>query len=436
MRESFKDIELGPQDVNELLRYTPAWIVRWGSLCLFGTVIVFILISAFLKYPTIIRGKVKVTTNDQPVKVVCKVSGKIELSVPENSEVVRGQKLAVVENTLSPESVNFLREFLARTSADFSTASESFEIFETKYSFGYLQEQYNNLVKKLADYNYFIAHQNYSEKINELKKQIHHYEALSRITESQLVLNTKGLKNNTEKFNVDKVLYDSGIISRLDYLKAENEFIRQNEENENLKKHIGELNILESQTEVQLRELVFQFSKSQFEYREDIKRSITLIESSLMDWEMNFVLEAPITGKLYFTKQISDNQFVNANEEMFLIVPANQRFVCIVDIPSVGFGKVKEGQRVRIKLDNYPFYEFGQLPGKVVGIPVIPFASAAAGSENIHYRVLVDIEGDNRTSYNKILAFKPEMQGTAEILTDELSLLQRFFNRVHGTLDN
>jgi hypothetical protein len=153
---------------------------------------------------------------------------------------------------------------------------------------------------------------------------------------------------------------------------------------------------------------------------------------------MNFVLEAPISGKVHFTRQISDNQFVNANEDIFLIVPADQTFVCIVDIPPVGFGKVKEGQRVRIKLDNYPFHEFGQLSGKVIGIPEIPFATrtSSANSESIHYRVLVEIDADSRTTYNKILTFKPEMPGTAEILTDELSLLGRFLNFVHGAFDN
>lgn len=436
MVESYKDSELGQEDVAELLSRSPSWIIRWGSLCLLGTVAAFFLISAFVKYPTVIRGKATVTTSDQPVKIVSKVSGKIDLSVTDNSEVGRGQNLALVENTISPASVSFLRAFLSKTSDEFSKASPLFVITETDHSFGYLQDEYNDLVRKLANYNYFTTHQNHSARINELQKQIQHYQALRDITESQLTLNTRALKNNTEKFNIDKGLYDSGVISRLDYLKTENEFIKQNEENEQLRKQIAELNILESQTEVHLRELVFQFSKSQYEHREDIKRSLTLIESSLIDWEMNFVLEAPISGKVYFTRQISDNQFVDANEDIFLIVPSEQRFVCIVDIPPVGFGKVKEGQRVRIKLDNYPFHEFGQLNGRVTGIPEIPFASSTSSSSGIHYRVLVDIDADSRTTYNKILTFKPEMPGTAEILTDELSLLERFLNHVHGRFDD
>lgn len=438
MVECYKDTEFGSEDVAELLSRSPSWIIRWGSLCLLATVVAFFLISAFLKYPTVIRGKATVTTSDQPVKIVSKVSGKIDLLVAENSEVEAGQNLALVENTLSPESASFLREFLSRTSDEFSKASPIFEISETDHSFGYLQKEYNDLVTKLGNYNYFTAHENHSARINELQKQIRQYRALRDITQSQLALNTKALKNNTEKFNIDKGLYDSGVISRLDYLKTENEFIKQNEENEQLRKQIAELNILESQTEVQLRELVFQFSKSQYEHREDIKRSLTLIESSLIDWQMNFVLEAPISGKVHFTRQISDNQFVSANEDIFLIVPSEQSFVCIVDIPPVGFGRVKEGQRVRIKLDNYPFHEFGQLSGKVIGIPEIPLVTRTtlANSESIHYRVLVDLDADSRTTYNKILTFKPEMRGTAEILTDELSLLGRFLNHVHGAFDN
>ena len=92
-----------------------------------------------------------------------------------------------------------------------------FEVSETDHSFGHLQDEYNDLIRKLGNYNYFATHENHSARINEMQKQIRHYQVLRNITESQLALNTRALNNNTEKFGIDKGLYDSGFISRLDY---------------------------------------------------------------------------------------------------------------------------------------------------------------------------------------------------------------------------
>jgi hypothetical protein len=44
--------------MSEVLGATPHWITRWGSLLLFGAVVLLLLVSAFIKYPDVISGRI------------------------------------------------------------------------------------------------------------------------------------------------------------------------------------------------------------------------------------------------------------------------------------------------------------------------------------------------------------------------------------------
>jgi len=48
------------------------------------------------------------------------------------------------------------------------------------------------------------------------------------------------------------------------------------------------------------------------------------------------------------------------------------RIIGKADIPSTGIGKVKSGQTVNIKLDNYPYMEFGMIKAKIKNISLVP----------------------------------------------------------------
>lgn len=90
-------------------------------------------------------------------------------------------------------------------------------------------------------------------------------------------------------------------------------------------------------------------------------------------------------------------------------------------MPIRNSGKIKPGQRVIIKLENYPYREWGTIDGEVKIISEVP-----TKGENEGYVVYVQIM-DLVTSYGKTLEFKQEMIGSAEIVLEEITLLERIF---------
>ena len=92
-------------------------------------------------------------------------------------------------------------------------------------------------------------------------------------------------------------------------------------------------------------------------------------------------------------------------------------------LPTERSGKVKVGQKVNIRFNNYPDNEYGIVKGVVKNISLIP-ASQGQGTKSY----IVDIELPNglKTTYNKTLPFLPEAEGQADIITDDITLLERF----------
>lgn len=88
-------------------------------------------------------------------------------------------------------------------------------------------------------------------------------------------------------------------------------------------------------------------------------------------------------------------------------------------LPLARSGKVKSGQRVLIRFANYPDQEFGLVNGRVAGISLVPAED--------NYRVEIELPDGLRTNYGKELPVSQEMQATAEIVTEDLRLIERFF---------
>lgn len=77
---------------------------------------------------------------------------------------------------------------------------------------------------------------------------------------------------------------------------------------------------------------------------------------------------SPFAGKVQFLKFWNNNQFIQAGEPAFTIVPKQEALFGQVLLPAIGSGKVKTGQEAIVKLEDYPYMEYGSITGKVNSI--------------------------------------------------------------------
>ena len=100
-------------------------------------------------------------------------------------------------------------------------------------------------------------------------------------------------------------------------------------------------------------------------------------------------------------------------------------------LPPRGAGKVKEGQMVNVKFDNYPHMEFGMVRVQIKNISLVP---VIVENNQKAYMLAVDFPDKLKTNYGKELEFSQEMTGSAEIITEDLRLLDRFLNPIKSVI--
>lgn len=103
-----------------------------------------------------------------------------------------------------------------------------------------------------------------------------------------------------------------------------------------------------------------------------------------------------------------------------IISSENTAYIAKLKTPSFNSGKLLLGQTVNIKLENYPDAEFGILEGNIKNISLIT-------DKDGFYIVDVSLPPKLITTYHKEIEFKQEMLGMAEIITEDLRLIERFF---------
>ncbi|MNR05393.1 Hemolysin secretion protein D, chromosomal [compost metagenome] len=146
-------------------------------------------------------------------------------------------------------------------------------------------------------------------------------------------------------------------------------------------------------------------------------------------WVNQYILRAPIAGKVSYAGIVQENQTVNTGQELFMINPANTDFFGEVYIPQYNMGKVRVGQRTLVKMKSYPFEQYGVIRAKV------NYISEVAFKDSVFIAKIGFERFENKDPKHKII-LKNGMQADAEIVTEESTLLQRFLRNITKILNS
>lgn len=418
-----KGASIRSDEVQEIISAVPNWMIRWGITLIFGLIVMLIALSWFVKYPDIIFGNTTLTTLEPPVKLVVRSSGKLtNILVKDGSVVEKNQIIAEMENPVTQEGIQFLKNYVIATKSYLQEKNADLPITKENFVFGAMQTNYNDLQKNLKNYDEHIKNLYNTHKISNLKKKKQQYQALIAISTKQLELIKQELINAEDKYKAAKILYKKGVIAKMDFYNEETAFRQKQMDVENAKRTTTDQQITLLNVAQELSDLEFQYHEKERTLTNNIQANLLELENGIENWQQNFSFVAPVSGKLVWLEKIHQNQFIEAGKSLFAIRQmADEKFIALATIPTTGFGKIEVGQKARIKLNNYPSYEFGHLEGVVSKLTEIP-------NEN-SYRVEITLAKGMTSSYNKLLTFTPEMTGTAEIVTDDLRVTQRIFNQ-------
>ncbi|MDB9780950.1 HlyD family efflux transporter periplasmic adaptor subunit [Flavobacteriaceae bacterium] len=428
MSEHLEKIELRSEEVQEILNKVPHWMIRWGNLLLLLLIVLLFIISWFVKYPDIISSEAIITTEIPPQKEFAKVTGKIDtIFVKDNHKVIKNQSLAIIENTANLNDVFYLKSVI-------DTIKYTKQLFYypiDKMPILFLGEIENEYSLFENNYIQYILNKELQPYSNDLKaSKFSSFEQKRRLInlQNQKELNKKELLFKKKDLERNKSLFEKGVIAEKDYENKQLEYLQAERNYKNMLSSISSLRERISDNNKTIKGTEISKIINGISLLKKVIQSFNQLKKSIKNWEIKYVLSSKINGKISYLNYWNKNQTVNQGDLVFTIIPSeNSAFIAKLKTPAQNIGKVKIGQIANIKLTNFPDYEFGVLKGKVEKISEIT-------DKEGFYTIDVSLPTNLITSYKKKIDFKQEMRGTADIITEDLRLMERFFYQFRNIL--
>lgn len=419
----YKEIELRSEEVQEVMNRIPPWILRRGISLLFFIVILLLTGSWFYKYPDVIQATITVTSQEPPASIIARATGKIDqIYVENNQEVLRGENLAIIQNPAhTPDMLSILKSMQDWKDSGYNI-DETPDLFPSQsVSLGNTQTVYAAFLNSLNDYKNYKDLNYYPSKISSQKEQITTQEEYYKRIMDQIPVVREQYYTSKSIFNRDSLLFARKVISENEYEVSKNSFLQSKQTYLSFNASLKQFELQLIQGEESLLDLQQQASELESKYKLSLHNATEALNAQIRSWEYDYLMVSPISGVVNQMGIWSNNQNVSAGETVFTVIPTGQeRPRGKAMLPIQGAGKVKIGQRVNVRINNFPDQEFGYMFGKVISISSIP-------TQEGFYVVEVDFPNGMKTNYEKILPISRQMQGTADIITQDLRLIERVF---------
>jgi HlyD family secretion protein len=423
------EIELRSDEFQEIVQQSPRWMIRSGISLIFGIILLLLLGSYFFRYPDVINANIVVLSENPPAYLAARTTARIDSIIVADQQIVSdNQIIAILESTANFQDAMKLKEMLLRMEPFMLTFDTLSSVQpETDLQLGDIQSDYSSFVRLHNDYFAFLRLKLYPRKIKALRQQV----AMNRIYYNRLWAEKQDMEADYRianmQFKRDSALQLKGVLSDLDLEKSKTLYIQKKYNLNVAKTKLAETQTASLKLEQDVVDAEMEFADQKKKAQNTLIEAMNILKSRLAYWEQSFVIRTPIEGRVSFTNFWSKNQQVKKDEIVFTVIPEKQSLIIgRISLPVKGAGKVAVGQKVNIRFENFPYMEYGFIRGSVKSISLIP--------NNENYIVEVDLPQDMLTNYNIQLKFSQEMKGSAEIITEDLRLIQRFINPVKSLL--
>lgn len=411
-----------------MLGRVPGWITRNGII-LFAFLMVLLLFGSWVfKYPDIKRARIIVTSVNPPANVEARTSGKIvRLFVVDNQTIEAGKVLAMIENPANFDDVMQLKSSLAFLDS-IAMDEVSADLPELRNArLGTIQGDYSLFLKVYRDYMEFKRINYHQRKIRTARTELDKQQEYTRSLSERATIQEEAYNLALRQFNRDATLYEEGVISPSNLEESRSKMLVERNKRQEIISQMAENNISIARTEDQIVDLELRQQEALSGNVTAMEESYNNLKASVTSWEQNYLLVAPVSGTVTFTRFWSENQNVKVGERVLTIVPAESgSLLGKISLPLEGAGKVRPGMQVNIQFDNFPHLEYGMVGGKVSNISQVP--------ENDFYTVEVELPKGLHTYYGKDILFSQNMAGQAEILTDKKRMLERVLNPIKSAI--
>lgn len=352
------------EEVQSIIERMPTYWTKWVALCVGVLMGVIILLGFFIKYPDTVDGQVSVTAVTAPVRLVANSSGRLILLQPDKTQIEEGTVISYIESGADYRHILWVDSLLdnpAGLEDENCTLPDSLLL-------GDVASAYNAFVLAYQQYIRILASDIYATMRQNLQHQVNSDRLIIENLNGELRLKANILKDSEHRLRQDSILLEKQVISEQDYRQQRASHLSLKESHLNLqssrllKQSEISRNLMEIQR-IQLEET----ENMEKAYSEFVTRKNALANAVNL-WKEHYLQYSPVEGELEYLGFWRDNSFVQSGQELFTVIPDKNNILGEVMIPSFGAGKVEAGQTANVKINNYPYDEYGLLKGVVKSV--------------------------------------------------------------------
>jgi multidrug efflux pump subunit AcrA (membrane-fusion protein) len=412
------NIKLLSTEVQEIISQRPSWIVRNGIVLFLAIIGMMLATTFFISYPDVVNANAIFTSINAPKEVKARAEGKlVKLSVAEGEMVKENDIIGYVESRAAHEEVIALSKMIneLQTSID---KSELKCLPQGYKNLGEIQQAYQVFMQSHTTYQQYLSSGFYKKKKNMLQEDLNYLQRLHSNLEEQKNMQQEDLGLASKTFDANKKLSEEKVIADFEFRNEKSKLISKamgvpqinaSLINNESSKHEKEKEIAQLENDIAQQKGIF-------------AQAINTLKAQIDDWKNRFLLTAPLQGKVSFAEFLQENTQLRSNQTICFINPENTSYYARVFIPQNNFGKIKVGEEVLLKLNAYPYREFGIIKAKLDFVSSIPTDSGFVAK--------VILPNGLITNYKKQLTYTEGLSASAEIITVDQKLSDRLFNEL------
>lgn len=414
------------EEITEIITSPPSWILRRGIMVVFAVIISIIGLASIVQYPDIIKTTVKINSLNSPKSIISKQAGKIvKILKPEGSMVEKGAPLAFLESTANHEDVlNLEKSLLDMKNALRNGKGNVIDmIFSHSLNIGELQGNFQIFYQAAQEYQSTLDGGNSVTQLKFMQQDLIAINKLKQQLQEQRRLQEKEAENADDEYEAYSRLAEKGVISRLEYKQQQNKYY-----NSRTPLQQTDIALLNNNTSYQLKQKeISDHSNTMLRQRNQFVQSLNVMITEIDAWIQKYVVRAPVSGAINIAGILQENQYIFANQELFIVNPGNTNFFGEAKIPQYNMGKIRQGQRALVKLKSFPFEEYGMIRGRVGYLADVAYRDSI-------FIAKINFERYEDKDPRYKIRLKNGMIADAEIITEESTLLQRFLKNIRKML--
>jgi HlyD family secretion protein len=425
------NFRLRSDEVQEFISNKPNRIIRWGTSVFLFVLLIMGIVCWFIQYPDLVTTKARLNSINAPKEVITRTDGKLQTILVKNDDsVTTGTTLAFMESIANPKAVNQIKTQIDSIASLISqnNTNKIIRFFPdyTNQNFlrelGELQQPFQTFMQSFISFRDFISNGFYLRKKNMLQTDMSNIQRLHGILLEQQNLLQQDMSLTNQNFEANESLAKDKVISAMDYRNEKSKLIAKQLTLPQVNSAIVSNETLQNEKKKEIAELENQIIVQ----KNSFIQALQTFSSQIEQWEFKYVLKAPVSGKISFAGFFQENQFIKNGQLLFYVKPDNTSYFAEMLIPQYNFGKVKEGQEVLLKFQAYPYEQFGSVTGKIDFISTTPTDSG--------FLARVTLSHGLTTNYKKTLQYQYGLFAQADIVTENMRLLERLYYNIRKQL--